>query len=609
MDAILGEITLTRRRRKLDEMTKGEGLGDAYTATLSRMNAQPRSRSKLGMQVLMWVSHAERPLHVDELRHALGVEGSIDLDIRNSPAIETLLASSLGLVTVEKSSSTLRLVHYTLQEYLSHNPNLFHKPHSMIAEVCLTYLNFQHVRSFSPALRSAPPTAPFVEYASCSWGTHAKFETTENVKNLALNLLNGYEKHISSKMMLLRGMRAEEQPLDRGDTPKGFTGLHGAAYFGCLEITLALLEVNTSDVQATDFHGNTAISWAARRGHERVVRALLERSDVNIDTPDTRYCRTPLWWAAQNGHEGVVRALLERGGVDPEKTDKWRKTPLYRAVAYGHEGVVMVLLERGGVNPNTADTVFGQTLLSWAAEHGHERVMKILLERNDVNPNKADHCSQTPLSLAANNGHGGVVKMLLERGDISANKVDSLSRTPLSRAAEKGHERVIRVLLEWTIANCDTAVTEYGQTLSWAAANGREGVVRVFLECNCLNPDTPDAKYGRTPLWWASANGHEGIVKMLLQRNDVNPDTPDTEYGQTPLWCAAAKGHVEVVGMLLQRNDINPDTPDTEYGQTPLWCATINGHEEIVRMLLRRNDVNPNTPDTEYDRTHSGVLP
>ena len=115
----------------------------------------------------MWVSHAERSLQVDELCHALWVEGSTDLDIRNVPAIETLLECSLGLVTVEKSSSRVRLVHYTLQEYLCHSPNLVHKPHSLIAEVCLTYLNFQDVRSFPPTLPSTPSSAPFVEYAFC----------------------------------------------------------------------------------------------------------------------------------------------------------------------------------------------------------------------------------------------------------------------------------------------------------------------------------------------------------------------------------------------------------------------------------------------------------
>ena len=75
-------------------------------------------------------------MHVDELCHALGVEeGSSDLNIRNIPAIETLLACSLGLATVEKSSSTVRLVHYTLQKYLSHNSNSFLKLNAMIAEV------------------------------------------------------------------------------------------------------------------------------------------------------------------------------------------------------------------------------------------------------------------------------------------------------------------------------------------------------------------------------------------------------------------------------------------------------------------------------------------
>jgi len=37
IDAILDEITLRQRRKRLDGMAKGEGLGDAYAATLSRI--------------------------------------------------------------------------------------------------------------------------------------------------------------------------------------------------------------------------------------------------------------------------------------------------------------------------------------------------------------------------------------------------------------------------------------------------------------------------------------------------------------------------------------------------------------------------------------------
>jgi len=142
-------------------MKRGNGLSDAYMATLARLKAQTRHKSILGLKVLMWLLCSQRLLRTEELRHALGVEiGSPDLDPENLPALRTLLASCLGLVTVEASSSTVRLVHFTLREHLSSDPTLFHSPHSTIAEACLTYLNFGQVRGLSPNLYSAPTTMP-----------------------------------------------------------------------------------------------------------------------------------------------------------------------------------------------------------------------------------------------------------------------------------------------------------------------------------------------------------------------------------------------------------------------------------------------------------------
>ena len=488
MDAILGEITLHKRRMKLDEMTKGEGLGEAYAATLSRMREQPGGRLKLGMDVLMWVSHAERPLRVDELCHALGVEkGSADLNIRNIPAIETLLAYTLGLVTVEKSSSTVRLIHYTLQEYLSHNPNLLPKPHSTIAEVCLTYLNFRHVCCLSPTLYSIPSTAPFVEYAACYWGTHVMREATENVKTLALKLLDRFDQHVSSKVLLLHGARLWEQLFGLGDTaPRGFTGLHGAAYLGCVEIMVALLETNKWDVQATDLYGNTAIAWAARRGHVEAVRVLLERSDVNPNKA-SRWDRTPFWLAAENGHEGVARTLLARDGVNPDQMDDFGETPLFPAARNGHEGIVRMLLERDDINPDKVNEL-DRTPLWYAVENGQEGAVKMLLARDDVNPDQMDDFGENPLFPAARNGHEGIVRMLLERDDINPDKVDKLDRTPL-----------------W-----------------YAVKNGQEGAVKMLLARDDVNPDQVD-QFGENTLFQAARNGREGIVRMLLARDDVNP--------------------------------------------------------------------------------------
>ena len=125
-------------------MTNGLEMGGAYAATLSRIMEQDGDKGKIGIEVLMWVSHSERPLRPEELRYALAIEkDSTELDLQNVPAIGTLLSCCLGLVTMDEEGSRVRLLHLTLQEYLAGHLHLFDGAHSKMAEVCLTYLNFQ----------------------------------------------------------------------------------------------------------------------------------------------------------------------------------------------------------------------------------------------------------------------------------------------------------------------------------------------------------------------------------------------------------------------------------------------------------------------------------
>ena len=208
----------------------------------------------------MWLSHSMRPLKANELCDALGVEiGSTDLNSENIPTLETLLGCSQGLVIVEASSYTVRLVHYTLQEYLFNNTDLFHRPHLMIAEVCLTYLNFRCVRDLFPAPGWSPPGTPLLEYASCNWGTHAGREVTGRVNELALRLLDGFDQHVASGILLSNRRDNLYGALGRSD-PTGFTGLHCAAYLGIVEIAVGLLEMKKWDLNKTDVTGQTAIS-------------------------------------------------------------------------------------------------------------------------------------------------------------------------------------------------------------------------------------------------------------------------------------------------------------------------------------------------------------
>jgi len=268
IDAILSEVTIRQRIKKLEEMTQGNGLSEAYTATLERMKAQKRYKSVLGLKALMWVLYSERTLRAEELCHALGVEvGSADMDLENVPALRTVLSSCLGLITVERSSSTVRLVHFTLQEYLSSDPTLFHSPHSEIAEVCLIYLNFGFVRDLSPIVHRIPPATPLVEYASVHWGRHMRKGVTENTKILALRLLDRFDEHICAQLLLRSDW---DIFLNIGVArPTRFKVLHVVAFLEIAEIATAVLNMKELHINAADCTGNTALTWAVRRGHER----------------------------------------------------------------------------------------------------------------------------------------------------------------------------------------------------------------------------------------------------------------------------------------------------------------------------------------------------
>ena len=477
-------------------MTQGNGLSDAYTETLTRLKAQRGNKSILGMKVLMWVLYSEQPLKVEELCHALGVElGSTDLDHENVPALRTLLASSLGLVTVEVSSSTLRLVHFTLQEHFLSDSTLFHSSHSTIAEACLTYLNFQSVRDLSPTLQSAPATMPLLQYASYYWGEHTRKGMTENVKILALRLLVKFEGHISAQLVLLRynqqNIFSPNHDSEKG--PIGFTGLHGTAFLGIVEIFAAVLEMKKWDVKARDNASCTPLMWAAVRGHEGVVKMLLERGDVNPDLADRRCNLRPLERAAVGGHMGVIKVFLERGGVDPDHSSPvYAAEALWYAAKYGREAIVKIILEREDLNPNQIPAGYHFTPLSTAAVLGREGVVKILLGREDVDPNIVNTSDgRTPLSHAAMYGYEGIVKMLLDRNDIHIIP-DHENKTALSWALDYRQDKIARMISERTASMSETADPGSQESLPPSAGDEDEFMAETEPSDDYSNTNTAD---------------------------------------------------------------------------------------------------------------------
>ena len=458
-------------------MRNGLGLGGAYEATLERISAQEEEKAKLAMATLMWICHSERPLGVDELCHALGVEiGSTHFNNDNVPATETLLACGQGLVTLDKEASTFRLIHHTLREYLCTRRSLFPRAQSLMTETCLTYMNSDQSKALPAKPQPDLSSMPFLKYCSRYWGAHARWELSDHARFLAMGLLDRYGNHVAANSLF-------EQILDPYDSlkvnaPSLFTGLHCASFFGIVDIMNGLLRMGDCDANRGDSVGLAPLAWAVRGGQGHAVELLLGLEAVDPDKPDNDG-NTPLWWAAANGHGSVAKQLLDRGDVNPDQPNNEGHTPLFGAAGEGHESVVKILLDRKDVNPDKPDNQ-GHTPLLGAAAEGHESVVKILLDRKDVNPDKPDNEGGTPFSWAAYNGHEPVVKQLLDRKDVNPDKPDDQGKTPLS----------------------------------WAAVEGHESVVKQLLDREDVNPILPDEN-GHIPLWHASRNGHEAVVNLL----------------------------------------------------------------------------------------------
>ena len=284
IESILGETSIARRKKMLRKVaTAGVGLDSVYGQTLRRIREQRGDRSRLGMEVLMWISHAERPLRIDELCHALAVDmQSTDLDPENIRPQDTVLGSCLGLAMVDAEACTVRLIHYTLQEYLSRH-DIFPDAHKILGQTCLVYLNYKQIKGLLANGVSNLGDMPFLKYSSLYWGSHAKVELSDGAKSQALEVLNRDGNHISATLLVehIRSFHSCSLPHHL------WPSLHHASYFGIAEVVASLTERELCDINQRDCMGFTALMWASGQGNEEVVGILLARGNVDPDNPNT----------------------------------------------------------------------------------------------------------------------------------------------------------------------------------------------------------------------------------------------------------------------------------------------------------------------------------
>ena len=129
-----------------------------------------------------------------------------------------------------------------------------------------------------------------------------RMEFSDLAKTFALQLLDRFDSHTAADW--LWGSVTGELPFYYDLGYKPFSALHCISYFGIAEVANTLIQMNRWDVNQRDSVSMMPLMWAARNGHEEVVRVILRSKHIQPDQPDAYSGRTALAWAAENGHEG-----------------------------------------------------------------------------------------------------------------------------------------------------------------------------------------------------------------------------------------------------------------------------------------------------------------
>lgn len=327
--------TVLEQRSKRDRRdaleTLSHSLEKAFENTIDRILHQSKPLVSQARKLLTWIHLAERPLMVDELLEALAIrEGDNELDRSGLLGRATLLDCCLGLATIDTETSTVRLVHFSLREYLEKKDEILGQQivdgHTLIARTCLTCLMFYSVtEDISPQSTTdsedeesmivnmssqctsdsegekdmtadispqsttdsegkerepgaSGPSYTFLNYAACQWGCHlqksGQREDSAVVlarKYLCMNTGKRYwsQRHLYDHLKNVYNHMSARRLFDAS-----FSKLHIAAYFG-IHYVLAGLEFEAPEVNSKDSDGWTPLSWAIERMNLEFIQWLL----------------------------------------------------------------------------------------------------------------------------------------------------------------------------------------------------------------------------------------------------------------------------------------------------------------------------------------------
>ncbi|KAL7949484.1 ankyrin repeat-containing domain protein [Trichoderma barbatum] len=598
--------------------TLPKDIEETYRRCVGRIDFQ----NKWALKVLKWVSFANRPLHIEELREAVAFDCTdTEWDANKKPQSEFIIGCCANLVVMDHSDKCVRFAHSSVKQYLEEDRNKITAERCIpgyptetngdleCGEYCVSYLSLldfslQIIKSAAETPPIAVPSPISIAKTVSGTGTrlsklffpqlrsqkssvsisfrtiHTPAAPNRNQYTLLDYVVTNWALHTKQLSRTSSAWEKFEQlatcfnetwnfhPWVPGGRSKE-SQLHGLFGWAVKEQHKPLLSIvhdsgpllrKVCDLPLVG-EGLPALHIASKLGYRDIIEILLKLCDVN--NVDQDGC-TPLHYAASRGHTEVARLLLLQKEIKLDVNSKFQCTPLWIAASNGHEGVVSLLIENGA-NVEVKDSVDGRSPLSSAVKNGRYLMVGLLLEKG-ANMESRDASSHTPLTLAIIDRDKAMIDLLLNNGAKLDTKF-KYTQPLLLWAAENS----LPVLLKLYIEKCTSRTYQSAELATSSAKNGHEVVLKLLLGKGKWY-DLEDL------LLLAAQNGHEEVVKLLLE-NGATPYA-DVKHPR-PLRSAVTNGHERVVKLLFkhtQRRIVRQLVP----------LAVENGHEAVVQFLLQQ---------------------
>ncbi|KAF4981767.1 hypothetical protein FZEAL_2489 [Fusarium zealandicum] len=480
------------------------GLEQTYTSMLAKQRREKGVSTDLQVFVLEAVTHASRPLRLNELASLLEY---VYTDIQAPNGFKVLIATCCGSLVEILEDETLQVIHHSFTEFLrgdsrnkpecesSEFPVIdSDKAHKRMAINCLRYLQSGSLLLEDEDSDVVAPEIPVPDRALEKQaqgrlrGLQAPSEETSSDSGSEMDVDFNDTQAPQKSQAPIQQQRPLQQPHGRlfGDPdtrtdPFNYLearlrhpflhyavenwSYHASRYDvedeALFNAVLGFLRPDSLSLKRwlnlkwrlssySSERVPTALHIAAFAGLSQLAIKLIQQGS-SVSATDSQY-RIPIHWACENGHAKVVSLLIHHGS-DPDAVEGFGMKPLHLAAPKNHASVVTILLQ-AGVKPDTAvencilpypeigfpGTDTGTTAITYASQGGHPETAIAMI------PFCQPEILEDLLCEYCQRNQTDAVLAILDKSSVSANAVYEGS-TALHLACNSINERCVRALI------------------------------------------------------------------------------------------------------------------------------------------------------------------